>query len=174
MTLPPTKIFLIGFMGVGKSHWGTRLAKSLGYSYYDLDEEISRSADGMSVRQLFEEKGEAFFRQRESDCLQSLCERPGPAVVACGGGTPCFFSNLERMKAAGCVIWLQATPNELLPRLIAEQEKRPLIRGLDEVALQVYIEQGLSERAPFYQQAHRMVVESTLTESNFLQILLHE
>jgi shikimate kinase len=78
------------------------------------------------------------------------------------------------MKAAGLVVWLAATSAELVPRLMAEKDSRPLIRQLDEPSLRSYIEQKMADRLPYYQQAHRIVLESTLTESDFVQKLLYE
>lgn len=170
----PQKIFLIGFMGVGKSHWGARLAHHLHYPFTDLDAEIVRAAGGLTVTEIFEQKGEEFFRQLEASCLEQIIGRPGPCVVACGGGAPCFLNNMARMKKAGTVIWLQATPDELLPRLLKEREKRPLVRELDEKQLKAYIIRKIGDRQLFYREADLAVAESSLTEENILQKLLHE
>ncbi len=174
MTVLPPKIFLIGFMGVGKSHWGKRLSLALKYKFIDLDEEIILKAGVSSINQLFEEQGEDRFRLLEAAGLQSVCNSSEPSVIACGGGAPCYFDNLQMMKAAGLVIWLKATSAELLPRLIAEKDNRPLIRQLDEASIRSYVEHKMTDRLPYYQQAHRIVLESTLTESDLVQKLLHE
>jgi|SanBayMetagenome_1026888.scaffolds.fasta_scaffold13662_3 shikimate kinase len=174
MTVLPPKIFLIGFMGVGKSHWGKRLSLALKYKFIDLDEEIIQKAGVSSINQLFEEQGEDRFRLLEAAGLQSVCHSSEPSVIACGGGAPCYFDNLQMMKAAGLVIWLKATSAELLPRLIAEKDNRPLIRQLDEASIRSYVEHKMTDRLPYYQQAHRIVLESTLTESDLVQKLLHE
>lgn len=174
MTVLPPKIFLIGFMGVGKSHWGKRLSLALKYKFIDLDEEIIQKAGVSSINQLFEEQGEDRFRLLEAAGLQSVCHSSEPSVIACGGGAPCYFDNLQMMKAAGLVIWLKATLAELLPRLIAEKDNRPLIRQLDEASIRSYVEHKMTDRLPYYQQAHRIVLESTLTESDLVQKLLHE
>jgi shikimate kinase len=174
MTVLPPKIFLIGFMGVGKSHWGKRLSLALNYKFIDLDEEIIQKAGVSSINQLFEEQGEHRFRLLEAAGLQSVCHSSEPSVIACGGGAPCYFDNLQMMKAAGLVIWLKATSAELLPRLIAEKDNRPLIRQLDEASIRSYVEHKMTDRLPYYQQAHRIVLESTLTESDLVQKLLHE
>ncbi|MFN4893342.1 MAG: shikimate kinase [Bacteroidota bacterium] len=174
MTDLPSKIFLIGFMGVGKSHWGKRLSLALNYKFIDLDEEIIQKAGVSSINQLFEEQGEHRFRLLEAAGLQSVCHSSEPSVIACGGGAPCYFDNLQMMKAAGLVIWLKATSAELLPRLIAEKDNRPLIRQLDEASIRSYVEHKMTDRLPYYQQAHRIVLESTLTESDLVQKLLHE
>lgn len=170
----PDKIFLIGFMGVGKSHWGRHLAIQLGHAFIDLDEEISRAAGDRSITQIFEEEGEEYFRRLESDCLEKFTAADQRLVMACGGGTPCFLNNLERMKKVGKVIWLQASVTALLPRLLAEREKRPLIRDLSEAELRHYITKKMGDRQLFYREANLTVAESELTEKNLTEILFHE
>lgn len=170
----PDKIFLIGFMGVGKTHWGQLLAKQLGYSFIDLDQEISDTAGGRSITQIFEEKGEEYFRQLESSCLDRCIMSATPLVLACGGGAPCFLNNMERMKKAGKVIWLQAAVEELLPRLLAEQEKRPLIRELPAEELRFYIIKKMGDRQLFYREADIKVAESALTEQNLIKSFFYE
>lgn len=170
----PDKIFLIGFMGVGKSHWGIRLAKALQYAFIDLDDSISRAAGGRSITEIFEQEGEEYFRRLESEQLTLLTSSPNHLVVACGGGAPCFLNNMDRMKKSGRVIWLQATPEELIPRLLEERAKRPLLKDLDAQQLEAYIIRKIGDRQLFYREAHRTIAESTLTEQNLLQILLHE
>lgn len=170
----PDKIFLIGFMGVGKSHWGRLLSTQLGYAFIDLDEEISRMAGGRTITEIFEEEGEEFFRRLEANCLDQFIATDQQGVMACGGGTPCFLNNLGRMKKAGRVIWLQATAEELLPRLLAERDKRPLIRELSEVELTHYITKKMGDRQLFYREADLAVAESALTEKNLTQSLFYE
>ncbi len=170
----PDKIFLIGFMGVGKSHWGRCLAAQLGYIFIDLDQEVSRAAGGRSITQIFEQEGEEYFRGLESDSLEKFTTTDRQLVMACGGGTPCFLNNLERMKKAGKVIWLQASVGELMPRLLAEREKRPLIRELSEEELRSYITKKMGDRQLFYREADLAVAESELTEKNLTEILFHE
>jgi shikimate kinase len=138
----PDKIFLIGFMGVGKSHWGQRLASALQYA--------------------------------EADCLRSIASAPGNIVLACGGGTPCFLNNLDSMKAAGRVIWLQAEAKDLLPRLLAEKQTRPLLRDISDIEMERYVMKKMGDRQLFYQEAHRSVPEKTLTEANLIKTLLNE
>ncbi|MEN9498092.1 MAG: hypothetical protein RL750_991 [Bacteroidota bacterium] len=170
----PDKIFLIGFMGVGKSHWGQRLASALQYAFLDLDDEISTAAGGRSVREIFEQEGEEYFRQLEADCLRSIASAPGNIVLACGGGTPCFLNNLDSMKAAGRVIWLQAEAKDLLPRLLAEKQTRPLLRDISDIEMERYVMKKMGDRQLFYQEAHRSVPEKTLTEANLIKTLLNE
>ncbi len=173
MTAAPEKIFLIGFMGVGKSHWGARLADRLGHPYVDLDERVSANAGGRTVLEIFDQEGEEYFRQLESDTLQSLTRDYPRFVMACGGGTPCFLNNLDTMKRNGLVIWLRADAAELLPRLLAGKESRPLIRDLGPEQLESYIIRKLGDRNIYYQQAQRAVQERELNEENFMNLLLY-
>lgn len=173
MAETPDKIFLIGFMGVGKSHWGTRLGTQLGHGFIDLDERIIEGAGGRSIQEIFAQEGEEAFRSMEADTLRSIIGNTNRFVMACGGGTPCFLKNLEVMKAAGLVIWLRADAAELLPRLLQGKASRPLIRGLDEAQLESYIIRKLGDRNIFYQQAHRSVREADLSDENLIEQLLH-
>ena len=174
MPIYPEKIFLIGFMGVGKSHWGTRLARALNYPFFDLDEEIVRAENGRSIYELFEEKGEAYFRDRESETLHRFTALDQSFVMACGGGTPCYLNNMERMNAVGLTIWLQSVASELAPRLLSELDKRPLLKNLQADQLMDYIEQKQLERSVYYQQAKRKIQESELSEDHLLKQLLYE
>lgn len=145
------RIFLIGFMGSGKSYVGRRLANTLQCAFLDLDALIEQK-EGASVREIFSRKGEAYFRQVERQVLQQTGAHPN-AVIACGGGTPCFFDNLQWMKGQGLTVYLSAGVDVLTRRLRAQQEQRPLLGGLDEPALRAFIEEKLAEREPFYRQA---------------------
>ncbi len=170
----PDKIFLIGFMGVGKSHWGAQLAAALGYPFVDLDDSISRAAGGRTISEIFEAEGEAEFRLREAQQLNLLIGTEPKFVMACGGGTPCFLNNLDLMKSSGLTIWLIAEPTELLPRLVAEKSKRPLLSNLSDEEIEALIAEKMDERKLYYQQADRMVRTSDLQLNSLLEQLHHE
>lgn len=149
------RFYLIGFMGSGKSFTGRRLAGELGLPFLDLDEYLEEKT-GRTVKRIFEEEGETTFRKMEAAALRET-ERFSSAVIACGGGTPCFGDNMEWMNAHGLTIYLE-TPAELLAdRLISETAHRPLLRGLDRSGLRRYIEEKLAQRAPYYHQASVVV-----------------
>ncbi|MEM6726800.1 MAG: shikimate kinase, partial [Bacteroidota bacterium] len=101
------RIYLIGFMGSGKSYYGKHLAEALGYQFVDLDETIEEKS-GQSIPEIFSSQGEVAFRQMEQQVVQESTQR-SKIVYATGGGAPCFFDNLERMKNGGVVLYLQAT-----------------------------------------------------------------
>src|SRR3954470_7416337 len=99
------KIFLIGFMGSGKTHWGKLLAAKLHVPFFDLDTVIS-ATEKESVSEIFATKGEEYFRYKEKEILEELVEDHDNFIISCGGGTPCFFNNIDFMKKKGRVIWL--------------------------------------------------------------------
>lgn len=143
-------IFLIGFMGSGKSYVGKLLAGKLNCPFIDLDEYIEQQ-ENKTIPQLFEIVGESGFRQLEKKHLKSLNQQK--AVIATGGGTPCFFDNLSYMQNLGLVIFLNVPSHVLVKRLQAESAQRPLIAELGPKALEKFIEDKLVERLAYYNQA---------------------
>ncbi|MEM6724412.1 MAG: shikimate kinase [Bacteroidota bacterium] len=151
----PYRIYLIGFMGSGKSHYGTHLAEALNYQFIDLDEAIVQKA-GQTIPQIFSTQGEAAFRQIEKQVVQESTQTTR-IVYATGGGAPCFFDNLDQMKNGGVVLYLKAEPELLVQRLQNEQDGRPLLQGKTKLELTQFIEQKLMERRSFYEQAHAII-----------------
>lgn len=151
-------IFIIGFMGAGKTTFGKKLATQLKRSFIDIDEAIitryqQQDAEVRSIAKLIEQKGLPFFRTFESETLQSLSL--SHQVVATGGGTPCFFDNLAWMKRRGAVVYLAIPEGVLLSRLkTTNLHERPLLSGKSENELKNFIKNELEQRLPFYQQAH--------------------
>lgn len=145
------RIFLIGFMGSGKSHVGRQLAASMGMDFLDLDVQIEKDQQ-RSIRQIFEQEGEATFRQIEREALHHLVLQEN-LIVACGGGTPCFFDNMDWMNKQGITIYLQTPVSILVQRLKPEKNHRPLLQNLDDEGLHIFIGAKLAEREPFYLRA---------------------
>ena len=143
-------IFLIGFMGCGKSTKAKQLAKLLDCSVIDLDAVIVEQ-QGMSIADYFAANGENAFRALERETLQSF-DYPETCVVATGGGLPCYFDNMDWMNENGTTVYLEMTPPQLASRL-HNREKRPLLKGMDDEQLLTFIEGKLEERNPFYHQA---------------------
>lgn len=145
-------LFLIGFMGSGKTYWGKRLAEALSLPFIDLDYLIE-TGEGVSIANLFARTGEEAFRIIERRYLHSLAESP-PSIIATGGGTPCFFNNLAWMRTHGVVLWLNVPFEVLWARLQgAEQHKRPLlVQATPEAVRQRWL-----ERQACYQQADTAV-----------------
>ena len=164
-------IFLIGFMGSGKSHWGHIWALKNGYTFYDLDAQIEK-AFKMPVQEIFEKHGEDKFRELERYHLRKFLNKK-KCLIACGGGTPCFFDNLEWMKKHGDVIYLQATTEYILNRVMDETAKRPLLKEVNTSELLFFIEKKLKEREPVYLKADHILDVNKLSESS-LKFLFEE
>lgn len=146
------RIFLIGFMGSGKSYTGKRLAALLGYAFYDLDALIEEREE-CAVSDIFHDKGEVYFRELESRILRETASLTN-AVISCGGGTPCFHQNMDWMNAHGITIWLDPPEEVIYRRLQRKPHKRPLLAGLEtEEQWLAFIETKLAERGPYYNQA---------------------
>lgn len=157
-------IFLIGFMGSGKTHWGKIWAAKYQIGFYDLDEVIEKET-GRKVNDIFEKQGEKKFRELELQYLRGFEEKRN-FLLSCGGGTPCFNKNLEWMLGHGIVIYLEAKPAYILERVMEEKEKRPLLKEVNHSELLFFIQHKLKEREAFYQRAHfRLPVEDISEES---------
>lgn len=145
-------VFLVGFMGTGKSTVGRALAVELGFAFTDLDDVITRDA-GRSVAQIFSGEGEAGFRQREEAAVRAASAMRR-TVIATGGGAACRETNLQAMLAAGRVIALSATPAEVIRRT-GTGPGRPLLHGkADPEGVAAAL---LAEREPFYARAHHQI-----------------
>ncbi len=145
------KIFLIGYMGSGKSHTGKELAKLLNLQFIDLDQLIE-TEENKTISEIFETKSEKYFRILEKYYLETT-HKIKDAVIACGGGTPCFYENMSWMNENGMTIYLRTQPTVLVERLLPEIEKRPLLKGKSEKQLIDYISDKLEDRSEWYEQA---------------------
>jgi shikimate kinase len=145
------RIYLIGYMGCGKSTLGKRLSKHLGLQFIDMDHYIEKR-NCKTVPQLFEEFGEEGFRQRERKALEELAEFTD-IVIATGGGAPCFFDNIDLMNRTGKTIYLNIHPKILATRLLKSKTERPLIKGKSREELIEFIDETLRRRNEFYKQA---------------------
>lgn len=144
-------VYLIGFMGSGKSTVGKKLSKRLGFIFKDLDKAIEQT-EGRSVSKIFSEEGEAYFRNIESEVLRESSKNSG-IVISCGGGTPCFNENMEYMNKTGQTVYLEMTAAALMSRLRNSRIKRPLIAGLDDRELDQFIKKNLGEREKWYRES---------------------
>ena len=158
------KIFLIGFMGSGKTYWGKVWAQQNGLYFYDLDETIE-TKEGRSIATIFEKEGEAYFRSIETEALQHFSDKDA-CIIACGGGTACFNDNIQWMNEHGTTVYLAASPTYILSRVKEEKDKRPLINKLNEAELLFFIEQKLKEREPFYKQAQLILQVIELNDNS--------
>ena len=146
------RIFLIGYMGSGKSTVGKLLANKLGYSFIDMDAQIEAN-QFKTVAQIFTDLGEDKFRLLEQKCLHEVSEFDD-VVISTGGGTPCFFDNISYMNANGLTIYLKFSAQELAERLGGTHvAKRPVLANRQGDELLQFITEGLAKREPFYTQA---------------------
>ena len=145
------RIILIGYMGSGKTTVGKALSKETGMMFYDLDWYIE-SRMRKTVSQIFAERGEEGFRQIEYNMLHEVAEFEN-VIISCGGGTPCFFDNMDYLNQQGDVVYLKATPETLYKHLLMAKVERPLLKDKSPEELIAYITEHLKERAPFYEKA---------------------
>lgn len=155
------KIFLIGFMGCGKTTLGKKLAAKMGYHFIDLDHRIEEITGG-TVATYFSENGEEAFRQLESNTLKSS-DYPENCVIATGGGTPCYFDNMEWMNNNGTTVYIQMSPNALARRLEGGIAKRPLLQGLSGQALVDFIAGKLEDRLSYYERSELIMSGMNIT-----------
>lgn len=146
-----TRIFLIGYMGAGKTTLGRALARDLGVEFIDLDWYIEDRFHAR-IPDIFAREGEQRFREIEQRMLQEVAQFED-VVIACGGGTPCFFDNMDFINAHAASVYLKATPEVLEAHLRMGKTVRPLLQGKTPEQLHAYIEQSLAQREPFYSKA---------------------
>lgn len=146
-----TRIILIGFMGSGKTTLGRALAKSLGLTFIDLDNYIELR-HCKSINQIFAERGEEGFRTIERNLLHEVCEFED-VIISAGGGTPCFFDNIDYMNAQGTTIYLQVPHERLLTRLKIAKSRRPLLKDKSDEEISSFITEKMQQREPFYLKA---------------------
>lgn len=166
------RIYLIGFMGSGKSHWGKLLSSRLTLPFFDLDKQITEE-EGKSIVEIFEQKGEEYFRMVEKETLYILSESHESFVMACGGGTPCYFNNIDYMNNNGITVWLNTRMDVLFNRLLDEKDARPLLRNLTDAQLKQFILKKFSERRIYYEQANLVVEESEASVESLIQHIMH-
>lgn len=163
------KIFLIGFMGCGKSTFGRKLAHKIGWEFIDLDDYIEKE-EQRDIKTIFELEGENYFRELETNTLNSLRNHKS-TVISCGGGTPCFNENIHVINELGLSVYIKLSPETLMKRLISEKSKRPLIASKKNSELLEFIEQKLNERQSFYHQAHVTFDYSSKDEGKFIDFI---
>lgn len=166
------KIFLIGFMGSGKTYWGEQLSQKLGIPFFDLDEQIT-SHEGKPVTEIFASEGEEYFRLLEKDVLHIIAESHESFVMACGGGTPCYFNNIDYMNLSGITIWINSPLETLYQRLINEKKHRPLIKELTDEQLKGYIIKKFADRKIYFEQAGIIIDEEPVQLDSLIEKLFH-
>lgn len=146
------RIYLIGYMGCGKSSAMKHLANKMSWKAYDLDK-LFEERYKISVQDFFHKYDEAAFRKLESQLLKETVSFNN-AVIATGGGTPCFYDNMEWMNANGTTVFLKVAPMTAVHRLMQSKKKRPLIAGKSEQEVIDFVSQHYGDRMKFYEKAH--------------------
>lgn len=166
--MSPERIYLIGFMGCGKSTIGRKLAEALSYDFLDLDTLIE-SQQKKSISDIFKQQGEEDFRRIENAALQST-KNMNRVVIATGGGTPCFHDNIDWINKAGTSVYLKCAIDTLHQRLINSID-RPLVQGKTTAELRTYIQQTLRSRRAFYQQAKIRVLANVGLQATVQKVI---
>lgn len=156
-------------MGSGKSTAGIKLAERMNYDFIDLDEYIEKSA-GKSIELIFSEEGESGFRKIENEALKELLIQPD-AIIATGGGTPCYFDNMDLMNKTGKTVYLKIPEEVLVKRLMDKKGDRPLIKGKNEKELKEYVKKNLQEREGFYSGAQFTIHAEQLNVEKLLRLI---
>ena len=163
-------IFLIGFMGTGKSSLGKKLASRLKMNFIDSDQSIAKEQQ-LSIAEIFEKKGETAFRALENEWLKKFHDHN--SVVALGGGTPCFMNNMQIIQEKGVVVHLVLSIGNITNRLWEAKTKRPLLKPYmhSKEALASFIATSMAERVSFYKQAD-IVFEASNMKAVKLNLLI--
>ena len=166
------KIFLIGFMGSGKTYCGKPHGRKWHIPFYDLDELIVTEA-GKTINEIFAEEGEEYFRLKEKEILHTVTESHETFIMACGGGAPCYFNNIEYMNESGVTVWMNTPVDILHERLIKEKENRPLLRELSDEQLKSFIIKKFADRKIYYEQAAIRIDDDRLSTESLIQKIFH-
>ncbi len=177
-------VFLLGFMGSGKSFYAKGLSEHLHVPFVDLDQFIERE-QAMSISEIFEKMGEPAFRTLESIALKQVYadllvrttetqDKNGIlGVISCGGGTPCFNENMDWMNKHGLTIWVNPAEEIIWERLMKERKTRPLVASLTAESLREFIHQKMLERKPYYEKAQEVIFQSNITIPEFVNTIKH-
>ena len=166
----------MGYMGSGKSTIGRKLSEILGFSFIDLDDFITTN-ESMEIKEIFNKKGEIYFRKKETEYLTKLLEENNDLVLSLGGGTPCYGKNLDIINNSNIAksIYLKASIPTIVSRLKLEQAKRPLISHLkSENDLTEFIGKHLFERKYYYEKAHKVIITDNKSVIDIIEsIIMH-
>jgi len=163
------RIFLIGYMGCGKSRWGKMIADYYAYNFVDLDSLIEER-ENLSIPEIFAKFNESGFRKRENEALYSISDLEN-TIISTGGGAPCFNNNMEIMNSLGATLYIEASPELLRERITESKTERPLVKNLSQDDLLEYIKRHLQNRLPFYHQAKHKIVSGNLELPDFIKLL---
>lgn len=168
------EITLVGFMGSGKTTLAKALSDGLGYTFFDLDK-IIEEKENCTIAEIFATKGETYFRKMERYILTDLLTNNKNYVLATGGGTACFFDNMENINKHCISLYLKMSADTLFDRLKDERSHRPLIKNFNDRELKQFIRNTLIEREPYYLKAHyKLKAKDIQTEALLLYLKQEE
>jgi len=156
-------VYLLGYMGSGKTKTGHLLSRKLGYDFIDTDSLIENS-EQKSVSAIFQESGEDIFRELEQRILREVSHKTN-CIVSTGGGMPCFFDNMDLMNKTGMTVYLKLPEGMLVQRLFNDKNKRPLLMDLDEDQLRLKVKEQIQEREVYYNKARLVFNASNMDVS---------
>lgn len=162
------RIILIGYMGAGKTTVGRRLAKDMGLMFYDLDWYIQNRMH-RTVAEIFKQEGETGFREIERRMLHEVAEFED-VVISCGGGTPCFFDNMDYLNRQGDTVYLKCSPDVLHAHLRMGRSVRPLLLGKSDDEVKTFVREQLEKREPFYSRAKHVFDVSLLDTNDKIEV----
>lgn len=166
------RVYLVGYMGAGKTTAAKRLANRLGWQHYDTDA-LFEEKFKISIDDFFHKYDEPLFRKLESQVLQST-ENLENAIISTGGGTACFNDNMVWMNEHGTTVFLRISPVAAANRLSLSKKKRPLTENLSEAELTEYVQEHYASRLPFYEQAKICVKAENLDIENLIKLIQNE
>lgn len=167
-------VFLIGYMGCGKSSLGRRIAARTGYEFIDMDKLIEQRYHA-SVSEIFATRGEQWFRDTERRTLEEMAGLTENTIVATGGGVPCFSDNMRLMNSIGRTVYLKMSAQKIVGRISpAGREKRPIIRGMNDEQLLDFIGKNLPQREPYYESSSIIIDCDTLGEQSVMEHIINE
>jgi shikimate kinase len=157
-------------MSSGKTHWGKCISRKLNIPFFDLDEQVE-AAEGRTISEIFLHHGEEYFRRKEKEVLHIISESHDTFLMACGGGTPCYYNNIDYMNKSGTTVWISSSIDTMHQRLLKDRKKRPLLEGLTDEQVRGYIIKKFSDRKIYYEQATVIIDEENISDENFIQQL---
>jgi shikimate kinase len=166
------RIYLVGFMGSGKTHWGKLLSQKMRLPFFDLDKQIEEKEE-KTISDIFATEGEEHFRLLEKEVLHIITESHDSFVMATGGGTPCYYNTIDYMKKNGIVVWLNSSVESLYGRLLQERDTRPLLKDLSDDQLHAFITKKYADRKIYYSQASVTASEDQLSLDGLISKIFH-
>lgn len=166
------KIFLVGYMGCGKSSLGRKIAKAGGMQFVDMDS-IIEEREGAAISDIFRYEGEEYFRKMERALIEELAQSEGDLVISTGGGAPAWQDNMQRMNQIGQSVYLRRTAQQIASRLSPHgRQKRPKLRGLNDEELVAFMTENMAQREPYYALATHSIDCASLSDEELVKKIL--